>query len=597
MRFLSRKQTIFLLLGVLILAVFFRIWQLDSIPPGLYPDEAINGNDALKTLENNQFKVFYPENNGREGLFIWLIAFSFKLFGPGAWSLRLTSAILGIFTVLGLYLLAKELLNRKIGLLAAFFLAVSFWHINFSRIGFRAILVPFLMTFSFYFLFKAFRKNNLVDFIWSGIFFSLGFYTYIAFRAAALLLALAIVLKMIEYWKNNRPFPLNPSWLWCHLYLKDGWWKVDILLLVIIIIALPIGIYFLNNPSDFFGRAGDVSALNAENPAKELTLSVLKTLAMFNFSGDWNWRHNYAGSPMLAWPIGILFVLGLILTFKELILRLFGPWQLPSGTLAERAGMVPVSALLRRWKSERSPRVKNPRWRFFASPEDELPESAKLNYLRQTEAVLPKANCLTEIFLLSWFFIMLLPAILTIEGIPHALRTIGVIPVVYIFAAFGLVWLLQQIAKLSPKISWLVLIVLLLQISGANFNKYFFDWSQNKHVAGAFRKDLVDLANYFDNLPDRIQKVVLVNEPGVPVPYPNGLPMPAQTIIFQSKISGLEIKYLVRSQGNKGQKAGLIPPALIVPLRYEEDIFEEFSKIWPNGKIKQINNFIGYEIK
>jgi 4-amino-4-deoxy-L-arabinose transferase-like glycosyltransferase len=571
MRFLSKKQTFFLLLVILILAGFFRLWQLSSIPPGLYPDEAINGNDALKTLENNQFKVFYPENNGREGLFIWLIAFSFKLFGPSAWSLRLTSAILGILTVLGLYLLAKELFNRKIGLLAAFFLAVSFWHVNFSRIGFRAILVPFLMTFSFYFLFKAFRKNSLVDFIWSGIFFGFGFYTYIAFRTAVLLLVLAILLKMIEYWKNNRPFPLNPSWLWRQLYLKDGWWKVDILLLVIIIIALPIGIYFLNNPSDFFGRAGDVSVLNVENPAKELTLGALKTLAMFNFSGDWNWRHNLAGSPMLVWPVGILFVLGVVL----IVIKVIGWIQ---GYASQRHGIASghgASAVLRGRASDSKQR--NSSLGNFAVAERHIPKSS--------------------LFLLSWFIIMLLPAILTAEGLPHALRTIGVIPVVYIFAAFGLVWLLQQIAKLNPKIAWLVLIVLLVQISGANFNKYFFDWGQNKHVAGAFRKDLVDLVKYFNNLPNNIQKVVLVNEPGVPVPYPDGLPMPAQTIIFQSKISDLEIKYLVRSQKSKEKEAGLVPPALIVPLQYEEDIFEQLSKIWPDGKIKQINDFTAYEIK
>lgn len=481
MDLLKKHRTIVLLLLILALASFFRFYQLEAVPPGLYPDEAINGNDALKTLETGQFKVFYPENNGREGLFIWLIAFSFQLFGPAIWSLRLVSAIFGLLTVWGLYLLTKELLNKKVALLSSFFLAISFWHINFSRIGFRAILVPFLICFSFYFLLRAFRKNNLWNYIWAGIFFGLGFYTYIAFRVAVLILGIVILLKMIDYWRKNKPEKINWSWLWHKVYLKDGWWKVDIFFVAIIIIALPIGLHFFNHPQDFLGRAGGVSILATEQPLKELTLSTIKTLGMFNFFGDGNWRHNLAGSPMLAWSVGLLFILGLILTIKNLF-------------------------------KEKS----------------------------------------ISIFLISWFLIMLLPAVLTFEGIPHALRTIGVIPVVYILAALGLVWLINKLSKINKKIAVLLLIIFLLQPAIANFNKYFFKWAQNSHTAGAFRQDLVDLTNYLSNLPAETQKYIIVHEGGLPVPYPDGLPMPAQTIIFQSKVIGLEgIKYLKSDEVNQ----------------------------------------------
>ena len=518
---LSRKYQIIFLLLILGLACFFRLWQIDSIPPGLYPDEAINGNDALKTLETSQFKVFYPENNGREGLFIWLIALSFKLFGPMAWSIRLVCALLGILTVWGLYLLTKELLNKKVALLSSFFLAISFWHINFSRIGFRAILVPFLICFSFYFLWRAFRKNTLLDYIWAGIFFGLGFYTYIAFRVAVLILAVVILLKMIDYWRKNKPEKINWDWLWKKVYLKDGWWKVDVFFVVIIIIALPLGIYFFNNPQDFIGRAGGVSIFSIEQPLKELVISTIKTLGMFNFVGDWNWRHNYAGWPMLNWAVGALFVLGLILTIKNLFTK------------------------------------KN-----------------------------------ASIFLFTWFLIMLLPAILTYESIPHALRTIGVIPVVYIFAALGLIWLFDKVSKTNKKIAVFLLIFLLIYPALANFNKYFLQWAKNSHVAGAFRQDLVDLTDYLNNLPGNIQKIILVNESGVSVPYPDGLPMPAQTIIFKSN---KEIKYL--TQDENSQTILNNQPTVIIPLKYDQYLFQQLSKKWPDGKIKQINGFSAYEIQ
>ncbi len=515
----SKKYQIIFLLLILSLAVFFRFWQIGSIPPGLYPDEAINGNDARQTLENGQFNVFYPENNGREGVFIWLISLSFYLFGSAIWSLRLVSAVFGVLTVLGLYLLAQELFNKKIALASSFFLAVSFWHTNFSRISFRAILVPFLLCFSFYFLWRAFHRNTLSDYIWSGLFFGLGFYTYIAFRMAVLILGLVLLMRIIDYWLKNKYRQI--SWPWA--YFKGSWWKVDVFLLTIFIVALPIGLHFLNYPQDFLGRAGGVSVFSQENPYKEIFLSTVKTLGMFNLVGDQNWRHNLAGQPMLSWPIGLLFIIGLVLVIKNLF-------------------------------KDRD----------------------------------------TSVFLIGWFLIMLLPSILTCEGLPHALRTIGVIPVVYILAALGLALVFRWVSKINRLTAFLIIGFLLVYPALDNFNKYFFKWAQDPNVPGAFRQDLVKLTDSLKDWPAETKKYIIVNEPGVRVPYPDGLPMPAQTIIFQSEAKNLPINYLAEDQKSW---TDLSQPALIVLLKKDASILEQLSKTWPDGIIKQINEFTAYQIK
>src|SRR3989344_6336713 len=82
-----------------------------------------------------------------------------------------------------------------IGLLSSFLIATSYWHINFSRIGFRAILVPFLSAFGMYFLLKGFHRGKILDFVWAGIFIGLGFHTYIAFR----LMPLVILAPLLWY--------------------------------------------------------------------------------------------------------------------------------------------------------------------------------------------------------------------------------------------------------------------------------------------------------------------------------------------------------------------------------------------------------------
>ena len=86
---LKKRYIILILAFILLLGFFFRFYKLSSIPPGLYPDEAINGNDAWHALQNKNFQFFYPENNGREGLFINLISLSFALLKPSIFSLKI----------------------------------------------------------------------------------------------------------------------------------------------------------------------------------------------------------------------------------------------------------------------------------------------------------------------------------------------------------------------------------------------------------------------------------------------------------------------------------------------------------------------------
>lgn len=557
-----KNKGLLLLLLILIIASFFRLWQLNSIPPGIYPDEAINGNDALEILRTGNLKVFYPENNGREGLFINLVALSFAVFGVSIWSIKIVTAVIGILTVLGLYLLTKELFSHlaikpfnysAIALLASFFLAVSFWHTNFSRISFRGILVPFVLVFGLYFLIKAFRTKKLSNFIFSGIFWGIGFYTYISFRMAVIIITIILILKFVEYLKKERP---EISWggtFWKKIYLRDGWWKVNVFLVVIILIALPIGIYFLQNSQDFMGRAIGVSIFSQENPIKATFLSLISHLGMFNFYGDSNWRHNLAGSPVLFWPVGILFIIGVILSIRHLI---------------------------------RSIKTKN--YPLFT------------------------VYCL----LFIWFFAMLLPGVLTYEGIPHSLRVIGVIPVVYIFSAIGGLmaykWLKNIIKK--PKLLFVLCLFFVVFVGYSGFNKYFYVWGENHNTKGAFTKKFTEIGYYLNSLPAETKKYVIVNEPGVPVPWPTGFPMPAQTIMFIESTKFGSPSQILRGETWEGrpQSIYLLPENLneikipivhtqnketvIVPMKYDLDLADELKRKFPQGKTQEKNGIWIYQI-
>jgi len=520
---MTKKKEIVFLLIIIAIASFFRLYKLNSIPPGLYPDVGINGNEAFGGLKTGNFKLFYPENNGREGLMMWLIALSFSIFGVSIWSIKIVAAIIGILTVLGLYLLTNELFSFNsptfqhsntptiISLLSSFFLAISFWHVNFSRIGFRGILLPFILVFSFYFLFKGFRTKKIGELILAGLIFGLGFYTYISFRMAVILLLITLSLWWLIYKKQN---------------LRRQFFQFAICNLTFAILtALPIGFYLLQNPQDFVGRVASISVFATESPVKEFFKSLILHFGMFNFYGDPNWRHNFAGSPMLFWPIGILFLIGLFYSISQIEKTPFG-------------------------------------------------------------------------FLISWWLIMLLPGILTYEGIPHALRTIGVIPVVYIFAALGGNYLYNWLNnKIENKKFLLVAGCLLLIFFGfAEFQKYFLCWAENPEVKNAFSLDYVKMGNYLNSLPKEIKKYVIVNMPGVPVPYPNGIPMPAQTIMFveNTKYGKIQSTYLLPEDLDKIKIDG--EKTVILLMRYDEQLFDTLKYRFPQGEIEERNGILMYKI-
>jgi len=470
---MSKTKKCVFLFGILIIATFFRFYHFTTTPPGLYPDEAIDGNNAAEAAQTGQFKVFYAEDNGREGLYVNIIALilkEFPVYEP--WIIRLPAMVAGVLTVLGMYFLVAELfLNGKkekgftfsasaVALLSAFFLATSFWHINFSRIGFRAILAPLLLVWSLYFLIKALRAvsawSATIYAIAAGVVYGLGFYTYIAYRITPLLLFL-----FIPFFAKGKKF----------------WKRVAVFLVFAFITAAPIGWYFLKHPSDFFGRTAEISVTNTQNPVRDFAVNILKTALMFNFRGDDNWRHNVSGAPELFWPVGILFIIGIMLGLYSL------------------------------WKS----------WRRKTMRDD-------------SKNLFPAFPLLLTF---AWIILAGIPAAASNEGIPHALRSILMLPPAMIFASIGGAWLYKQLVAMMPNYKNLMKVLLWIFLAYVaifgGYVAYFITWAQNPNVHGAFNADYVAIGNEINALPASTPKYVVANASGV---ITRGFPMPVETTMF-----------------------------------------------------------------
>lgn len=315
--FMQNKKTIYGLLIAIVLAAFLvRFINIDKTPAGLFPDEAVNGTDVLQANKTGEYKLFYEDNNGREGLFINIQAMSVKAFGNNLTGLKLPSIIFGVLTALGIFFLLMELFqNSYVSLIGSFMTAFSYWAINFSRIGFRANMVPFLLVWSFYFLFKGLRTQKFHDFIFAGLIFGLGVHTYIAFRVSPLVL----IVLFIALWITKKDF------------LKTYWKHTLIFFVAVMVSAMPMLLdFFYFNPEHYASRTGQVSVLNPEVNKGNLTMTLVETLAFslakYNFWGDQNWRHNYPPYPLLNPLTGISFLIGFVfvtINFFRLLWRRF----------------------------------------------------------------------------------------------------------------------------------------------------------------------------------------------------------------------------------------------------------------------------------
>lgn len=166
---------------VLLLAAL-RFSELSSMRAMLHHDEAAYGVDALSLIRNPRFQVYFPDNYGREGLWMWLLTPLMAVFGGAALPMRITAALIGILTVAAVYRLARELRrsDHTFALCVAAALAVQFWHGLHSHHAFRAITFPLFAVLALAALFHARRTNR--GWIAAGALIGLTFYTYLAAR-------------------------------------------------------------------------------------------------------------------------------------------------------------------------------------------------------------------------------------------------------------------------------------------------------------------------------------------------------------------------------------------------------------------------------
>ncbi len=167
---------------------FLRYWRLTEIPSHVDNDVAVMGTYSLDMIQSGQTNWFGFASSDHTLFNHQLLAWSMRLFGQDHYGLVMISVIAGTLTLPVVFLLGREMFERRIGLIAMALLAISYTHIHFSRILFTPKPM-LLLTLSLYWLFRGLRTRHGFWYALAGITSGLALLVYYSGRIAPVIVA------------------------------------------------------------------------------------------------------------------------------------------------------------------------------------------------------------------------------------------------------------------------------------------------------------------------------------------------------------------------------------------------------------------------
>lgn len=202
------KKNTFIFGLILLLFLLTRLVRITEIPGSLYWDEASIGYNAYSVATDlrDEWGEFLPLHFRAFGefklpVYIYSVALLVKLFGLSMLSVRLPAVLFSLGTIIFTYLLAKKISGKEnVGLLSAFFLAVSPWLFIFSRTGYEATAGLMFFVLGVYFFVLSLKEKLFL--LGSSLGLILSIYSYNSFRIIVpIFIAFAVVFLIKEHRK------------------------------------------------------------------------------------------------------------------------------------------------------------------------------------------------------------------------------------------------------------------------------------------------------------------------------------------------------------------------------------------------------------
>lgn len=186
---LMKNKHFTVLFFITLLGAFLRFFKITEIPICMNWDEASFAYNAFSILETgkDEYGVSLPIQFKSVGdyklpFFIYALVPIIKVFGLQVFSIRLLPSLLGTLSIPLIYFLSIKLFKSPAaGLFSSFFLAISPWHIQFTRAGADVGVSSFFTLLAISSLIYALKKDSKYFFL-SLLSFTIAFYTYFGER-------------------------------------------------------------------------------------------------------------------------------------------------------------------------------------------------------------------------------------------------------------------------------------------------------------------------------------------------------------------------------------------------------------------------------
>lgn len=286
-------------------------YKFPSIPQNISTDE-VEFIQLAQSLENIPYIPYSQLATGHATLYFYILLASIKLFGSTVFAVRFPSAFLGVIDVVLIYFVFKLIFERldkltsllQIGFpfLMAFIFASLRWYFNFARFGFEASTVLFFELFGilFYLLYRKDKKT--VFLLLTGVFAGLAYNSYTPGRIFFILPLALLCLDSLKH-RPTRNFIVK---------------NLIAFAVPFIIITTPLNLYFTKHDDNRIYEQFYLQneQLSIQERGSFLWQNITSVGGMFVGKGDMNGRHNYPGKPMLNPLLGLLFIVGFILSLK-----------------------------------------------------------------------------------------------------------------------------------------------------------------------------------------------------------------------------------------------------------------------------------------
>lgn len=310
------NKKILLPIALLVIYSALHLFRLTALP--VFADEAIYIRWSQLIIDDWQRYLFYPMNDGKTPLLMWLMIPGLLIFNDQLWAARLLSVLVGAGTVSLTYLLVRQLkLPRKTALFASLLVSITPFTFFYHRLALTDSLLLFNLLASYYFALRLAERPRWTNVLGVAVFFWLSLMS----KTPALLFLPIFYLTGL----------LLPKPTWAKIFTHSIWLSLGLLVAGLAFYSLRIvplfgqlfavGGNFLQDRNDLLSsRIIDIVTYNARFFCQQLLVYLGPILLL-----AWPFAKTHRRTQLVLLASAGLFLLPLILLGKVIYPRYILP--------------------------------------------------------------------------------------------------------------------------------------------------------------------------------------------------------------------------------------------------------------------------------